>query len=47
MIGIFKALVNAISKISVLFGGNEVTVDSDIFDGVINWLKEVGITFVD
>ena len=47
MEAIFRALVNAISKIVVLCGGDEIKIDETIFGDIMNWFKEIGVKFVD
>lgn len=47
MEAIFRALVNAISKIVVLCGGEEITINETIFGDILNWFEEIGVKFAD
>lgn len=44
---IFRALINAINKISVLFGGDEIAINETVVADIKAWFSNIGIDFVD
>ena len=47
MKNILNRLVDAISNIIVLFGGEAIEYDDTYLNDILNWFSNVGIDFID